>query len=214
MVRVERFTGGPVGTHGYLVWDEGARTAIQVDAPYDVAPGVLAALARESLTLIALVDTHGHWDHIGDSEALRRATGAPLLIHSADASLLAAPHAYGYPLPRPIAPHRADRFLAEAEALTVGSAEFRVLHTPGHTPGGICLYAAGADLLLSGDTLFDGSYGRTDLPGASERDMWESLIRLSALPPATRVCPGHGDETTIGAQAWLTGLARAAGEAR
>jgi hydroxyacylglutathione hydrolase len=207
-MRVVRFTGGPLETRGYLVADDASRAAIQVDAPAGVAPAVAAELRRGGLTLVALVNTHGPWDHIGDNVAIREATGTPLLAHRGDADLLRAPHAFGFPLERPIPPSEPDRWIEEGDVIEAGSLRFRVLHTPGHSPGGVCLYEPAHEVLFSGDTLFDGSYGRTDLPGASERRMWESLIRLAALPPATRVWPGHGEPTTIGAQPWLTALAR------
>ncbi len=206
---VQPLTGGPLDTNGWLIGD-GAGAAILADAPRDAASAVRAALARRGWTLSAIVLTHGHWDHIGDVAALVAATHAPVFAHAGDRDMLSRPDGLGGALPFEIAPVTPDRWLAEGDRVACGTGTFTVLHTPGHSPGGICLYDPGSAILVAGDTLFDGAYGRTDLPGASERRMWESLLRLSKLPPATRVLPGHGPETTIGAQSWLTSLAGAA----
>ncbi len=206
---IMQVTGGPIQTHGYLVADEATGEAMQVDAPWGVADAVMAEVGRRGLRIVAIINTHGHWDHIGDNARFKALTGAPLYAHPLDAPLLKKPSTYGQPLPYTIEPTTPDRLLEHGQVVTVGRLSFTILHTPGHTPGGVCLFGAGVRALFSGDTLFDGSYGRTDLPGASERDIWSSLLHLAALPPDTAVYPGHGDTTSIGAQSWLVQLAPA-----
>ena len=103
----------------------------------------------------------------------------------------------------PIEGVKPDKFLSEGDTVDAGELHFRVIHTPGHTPGGICLHDPHASLLISGDTLFQGSIGNLSFPGADAEAMWTSLDKLAALPPETKVYPGHGEATTIGAEHWL-----------
>ena len=203
------FTGGPIGTNAWLAGDDATGMDLLADAPRETGSPVRAALAKRGWTLTSIVLTHGHWDHIGDVMALARATGARIHAHAGDRELLERPTGLGGMLPFDMEPVVPDHWISEGDVVNCGGIALDVWHTPGHSPGGICLHAAGESLLISGDTLFEGSYGRTDLPGASEKEMWASLLRLASLPPDTRVLPGHGPETTVGAQRWLTSLAGA-----
>lgn len=172
---------GPLGTNCYLVTDESAGETLVID-PGDEAAKLMEQVEAEGGKVVAIVNTHGHWDHTGADAALREKTGAPLLLHEADASW------YGGTV---------DRYLRDGEELAVGSLRLKVIHTPGHTKGGICLYLPG--LLFSGDTLFAESVGRTDLPGGSMAALVTSIReRLFVLPDETMVYPGHGPATTIG----------------
>ena len=123
---------------------------------------------------------------MGAIEKIKAETGAQILIHERDDFLL----------PLSDAPH-ADSFLKEDQVVNAGNISLRVIHTPGHTPGGICLYSEAEKTLFSGDTLFLGTYGRVDLPHSSEKEMLKSLEKLLNLPPETTVFPGHGAATTI-----------------
>lgn len=199
------FVGGPIGATAYLVGDEAAGEAMVVDAPAGVTSRIVASAAEHKLRITLLVSTHGHWDHIQDNAALREATGAPLAVHAADAALLEHPTTAPFRLPFRVPPSKPDRLLADGDVVSVGSLRFRVLNTPGHTPGCVCLHEPDAGVLLAGDTLFAGSYGRTDLPGGDDDAMAATLARLAALPSDTRVYPGHGPATTIGAERWLRG---------
>ena len=139
--------------------------------------------------------------------ALVRQTGAPLLIHTTDAPMIetSQPQTFGFDLPWE--PSQPTALLEEGSAVTLGDLTFTVLHTPGHTPGGICLLADEHDVLISGDTLFAGTYGRVDLPGAEPDLMIESLHRLATLSPTLTVHPGHGRSTTIAAERdWIANL--------
>jgi glyoxylase-like metal-dependent hydrolase (beta-lactamase superfamily II) len=165
-----------------------------------------AEAERRGLRIVALVNTHGHFDHIADNRALLDAAGAPppdLLAHPLEASRLAHPQAL-FPLPFAIPPTIPDRLVGEGDTVRVGRWTFTVLHTPGHSEGSICLFEPDAGLLFSGDTLFAGTHGRTDFPGGDAAGMNASLARLAALPASTRVLPGHGPATTIERErAWI-----------
>jgi glyoxylase-like metal-dependent hydrolase (beta-lactamase superfamily II) len=194
---LETLVVGPLEVNCYIVACERSRQALVVD-PGDEGARILAALAAAGLQLAMVVNTHGHFDHVGGNRLLLEASGAPLYIHQADAPLLAraADHAARYGL-RASASPPPGRTLAGGETLAVGELEVGVIHTPGHTPGGICLLVEGH--LFVGDTLFAGSVGRTDLPGG-DFDTLEASIRerLYVLPDATVVHPGHGPDTSIG----------------
>ncbi|MBI3911169.1 MAG: MBL fold metallo-hydrolase [Armatimonadetes bacterium] len=206
-MEIQQFTGGPVDTHGYLVFDLASGEALVVDAPLDTAAPILAEACRRDLRLLGLVLTHGHFDHLLDIPAYA-AAGVPVMAHAGDRPLLAFPQPalFGLPLAMPHVP--IDRELAEGDELLLGSLSWQVLHTPGHSPGGISLYAPREGVLFPGDVLFAGGMGRTDLPGADALQLYRSLARLADLPPETIVYPGHGPRTTIGAeQDWIRQLA-------
>jgi hydroxyacylglutathione hydrolase len=203
-------TGGPVDTNGYLVVDETHHQAVAIDAPEGAAAAFAARAERDGLQVVRLVLTHGHWDHIFDALFFRRAFQCPIAIHPADAFMLQVPQTELFGLPFSIPPFEADEMLDDGENVTAGSLEMTVLHTPGHSPGGICLHNAQVGVLFAGDTLFQGTFGRTDLPGSDVEAMAGSLASLADLPPGTRVYSGHGPATTIGAEAgWIRGLGAA-----
>lgn len=194
------FTWFPVGMLGancYLLGDKESREALVVDPGGDV-PRILQELNKQGLKLKYIINTHGHYDHVAGNDQLREATGAEVLIHSLDAEMLTSSRGnlsllMGFNL----ALKPADRTLAEGDILRLGEIELKVLHTPGHTPGGICLQGAG--FVIVGDTLFAGSIGRTDFPGGSYTQLLQSIRnRLLTLPDETEVYCGHGPQTTIG----------------
>jgi hydroxyacylglutathione hydrolase len=198
---IETFPVGPLTCNCTILGDEVTREAMVVD-PGDNIPQILSRLQKHGLTLRQIVVTHAHIDHVGGAAQLRKLTGAPVIMNQQDLGLLGMMQMQagwlGVPTPE-VAPPDAS---AE-DGLTVGLTTLpaQVLHTPGHTPGSICLlfHFNDQDLLLAGDTLFAGSIGRTDLPGGNGQQILRSLReRLLVLPDATRVLPGHGPETTIG----------------
>jgi hydroxyacylglutathione hydrolase len=196
---LESFPVGPLHCNCTILGDEVTREAIVVD-PGDNIPEILSRLQKHGLTLRQIVITHAHIDHVGGAVQLKRATGAPVFLNQKDLGLLSAMEIQagwiGVPTPE-VAPPDAS---AE-DGLAVGLAALpgEVIHTPGHTPGSICLLFQKQNLLLAGDTLFAGSIGRTDLPGGDGRQILRSLReRLLVLPDTTRVLPGHGPETSIG----------------
>lgn len=180
------------------VWIVGDDTeAIVIDAAHD-AEAIAAALGGR--TLRAIVCTHAHNDHIDAAPALAEATGAPVLLHPDDLPLWKQTH-----------PDRApDGELADGQALTVAGTTLTVLHTPGHAPGAVCLYAPGLATVFTGDTLFQGGPGATGRSFSHFPTIVDSIRdRLLTLPPRTRVRTGHGDGTTIAAEAphlqeWIT----------
>jgi len=188
---------GPLQVNAYLIGCETTKEALVID-PGEDGEEILAAVARAGLTVKLIVNTHGHFDHVGANALLVEKTGAPLYIHVSDAPFLPRikEHAAIYGLKVRTSPPP-DRVLHGGETLTVGELQIKVLHTPGHTPGGICLHVG--DHLFSGDTLFADSVGRTDLPGGSHDDLVEAIReKLFDLPDETIVHPGHGPDTTIG----------------
>jgi glyoxylase-like metal-dependent hydrolase (beta-lactamase superfamily II) len=204
-VRIEVGAFGPWETNAYLVWDGRSDEALVIDPGMNAADALVARAADIGLRIHLIANSHGHIDHIFDNAALKRASGAPLAIHPDDAYRLSGENIYGLDVEASMA----ERDLREGEALSIGALRFRVLHMPGHTEGSVCLYEADLGLLLAGDVLFRGSYGRTDLPGGNDEQMVASLIRLLRdIPADTRVLPGHGGETTIGREAgWLERVA-------
>jgi glyoxylase-like metal-dependent hydrolase (beta-lactamase superfamily II) len=204
------FPVGALGCNCTIVGCTETGEALVVD-PGDEAPAILEALARERLTAVKLVHTHAHFDHLLATGEVAAATGAEILLHRDDRWLwehaVMQTEAFGVGRldGRPWAgPPPPDAELAGDEALGFGRREARALHTPGHTPGSICLYidAPGEPpLLLAGDTLFAGSIGRTDLWGGSPAAIVRSIQeRLLTLPDDTVVVPGHGPETHIGVE--------------
>jgi glyoxylase-like metal-dependent hydrolase (beta-lactamase superfamily II) len=203
---VQAFAGGPIDALCYLVADQQAGEALVIDAPGDIASAVLDRARELGVRIIAIVATHGHFDHILDLAELKARTSATVSVHRADAGMLERPSTAPFPLPIEIPAVVPDRLLAEGDAVTVGGMRFSVLSTPGHTPGSICLLSDDGATLFTGDTLFAGGWGRTDLPGGSVEQLERSLARLGALPADTRVYPGHGSSTAIGRESWLPTL--------
>jgi hydroxyacylglutathione hydrolase len=178
--------------------DESTREAMVVD-PGDEIESILEIVARHGWTVKSIVITHAHIDHIAGAQKLKRATGAPVYMNQQDAELQRMMDVQatwlGMPTPEAV---EIDVSAKDGDKLLVGTTEFQVLHTPGHTQGSICLWIPGEGKLVAGDTLFHESIGRTDLPGGDGRQILRSIHdKLLPLPGDTEVIPGHGGNTTI-----------------
>jgi glyoxylase-like metal-dependent hydrolase (beta-lactamase superfamily II) len=206
-MKVLQLTTGPVATNVWVLADIGTREAIAIDTATPSVRWLTEQLADEGWRLRFVVSTHRHWDHIGDNAEVVIATGATLAAHRLDRHGLEQPDATSAPFPIPPSVPALD--LAEGSRLRFGEIDLTVLHTPGHTEGSVCLLSAEDGLLFSGDTLFAGGWGRTDLPGGDAALMVESLSRLQTLEDRMTVLPGHGPRTTIGRERpWLEQVAR------
>src|SRR3954470_19313467 len=175
MDRISRVVG-PVATNVHVLADVRTREAIAIDTAIPSLPWIADELAARDWTLRLIVSTHGHWDHTGDNAGVADATGAEIAVHALDRDALVHPTPLWAPFEIP--PCVAAVELAEGGEVRFGEIRLRVLHTPGHTEGSVCLYAPDEGLLLSGDTLFAAGWGRTDLPGGDPDALVESLIRL------------------------------------
>lgn len=189
---------GMVGTNVYIVSNTETKQTLLVD-PADHAGAILDKCKKDGLTIEAVLLTHGHFDHILAAEEIRRAVGAPIYAHEKETRLLGDARLNSSA--KWMAPFTltADKVVKEGDSLSLAGLEITVLHTPGHTAGSCCYYLEKEGILISGDTLFRGSYGRTDLPTGNEAEIFASVHRLlSELPEEVKVFPGHMGATTIG----------------
>lgn len=190
---------GPIMANCFILGCEETLEAAVID-PGDEADRILLALAESNLTTKLIINTHGHFDHVGANKRLNEVTGAPILIHPLDRPMLSqladSAAAWGMAADNSPAP---DRELQDGDEVTFGRITLKVLHTPGHTPGGISLYTDSE--VFVGDTLFAGSIGRTDFPGGSFETLKKSIQqKLFKLSDDLKVYPGHNQATTIGVE--------------
>jgi len=200
---------GPLGTNVHVLADARSREAIAIDTAIPSLAWIAEELAARDWTLKLIVSTHGHWDHVGDNAAVAEHTGADIAVHPLDRGRLTDPQPLWAPFEIPPSVPAVE--LAEGGLIHFGELRLRVLHTPGHTEGSVCLLAEDEGLLFSGDTLFAGGWGRVDLPGGDAVAMAASLARLSGLDDRIGVFPGHGQATTIGRERALLELVRDGG---
>lgn len=194
-MKVTYFAVGDLGVNCYIVSDDSGHAVI-IDPGAD-AKRILSAVKADNLTVDYILLTHAHFDHIMAAEELRDATGAQLCVGAGDATMLGDAQ---YNLSAMVYPERtvqltADRLLVEGDVVCFGDASLTVMETPGHTLGGVCY--AGETVLFTGDTLFAGSIGRTDLPGGDMTILRRSLMRLAQLEGDYTVYAGHGEQTML-----------------
>jgi hydroxyacylglutathione hydrolase len=200
-MEVTSFLSGPADTNAYII--SNGSFAFIIDPAPGSAPRIQKHIETKQLTVSHILLTHSHWDHTADVAPLKELYQVPVGIHPDDQGNLIAPGSDGLPCWFDIPSVKPDFFLNDGDSIELEGAEFSVIHTPGHSPGGICLYCKEKETLVSGDTLFHQSIGNLSFPTSDPKKMWESLKKLEVLPPSTRVYPGHGPATTIGAETWL-----------
>lgn len=193
---IERLTVGPLQANCFIIGDEITGNAIVVD-PGDEPDLIMDIIRERNLNVRYIICTHGHFDHVGAVPDIKEKTGAKVMIHKDEIEIYHAARDmaafWGYDvemLPEP------DVLVSDGDRIDLGDISFTILHTPGHSSGGICLYGVG--IVVTGDTLFAGSVGRTDFYGGDINKLRESFNRLMSLPEETRVLPGHGPDSTIG----------------
>lgn len=190
-MRIKQLTVGMMGVCCYIVACDETKESVIID-PGGGEEAILAACDQDKLTVKYIINTHGHPDHVCGNKLLKERTGAEIVMHAADADFFGNPQIEQFfsQLGLPASPP-ADKRVTDGDTLFFGRESLTVIHTPGHTPGGICLYSK--PNLFSGDTLFAGGVGRTDFPGGSTQELLHSIkSRLLNLPPDTIVWPGHG----------------------
>ncbi len=196
----EQLEVAPLGVNCTVLGCQQTKLGVVVDPGGD-ADRIIALVERLGLKISFILNTHGHFDHVGANRQLVERYAAPLLIHAADADLLqrVAEVAQRYGIRGGQNSPAADQFLTDGQELNFGSCSIKVLHTPGHTPGGCCFYLEAEKRIITGDTLFADSIGRTDLPGGSHQQLLASIrSKLFTLPDDVTAYPGHGEATTIG----------------
>lgn len=197
-MKIEKFVIGMMGTNCYLVTREETKQAVVID-PAACPPYLVSHIKREGLKVEAILLTHGHFDHIMGIDEMRKEFPVPVYAHESEKETLTDPslnlsahYSEGYTF-------RDAVCLKDGQVLEVAGFSFKVLHTPGHTPGGVCYYEEKEKVLFSGDTLFQNSVGRTDFPNSSTSDLVRSVReKLMCLPDDVHVYPGHMGETEIG----------------
>ncbi|MCC6502801.1 MAG: MBL fold metallo-hydrolase [Deltaproteobacteria bacterium] len=204
---------GALEVNCYIVWDRATLDGVIIDPGAD-AGEIEAAVKENGVKVRCVLNTHGHFDHVGANKAMKAAFKVPVAIHPDDAPLMADAHEhgifFGVETPKQAAP---DILLEDGQSMEFGPLKFKVIHTPGHTRGGVCLYLEGAKALFTGDTLFAGSVGRTDFEGGSMDELMSSISRkLLSLDDKVMVLPGHGPSSTIGEERmtnpYLAGIKR------
>lgn len=204
---IEKLEVGSFVANCYIIGNESNQEGIVID-PGAEASKILNKVKSLGLEIKFIILTHGHMDHVGALQEIKEATGAVVAIHADDAGALQRSNPLSAMIDfSPQTPPPPDRLLKDGDSLAAGNLSFSVIHTPGHTPGGICLLAE--QVVFTGDTLFNSSIGRTDLAGGSYQQLIDGILsKLMALPDDTTVYPGHGPETTIGTERRLNPFLR------
>lgn len=195
-MKIYKFSVGTLGTNSYLCVDESTQKAFLTDPGGD-ANKLLSAIEAKKATLQYVILTHGHFDHILVLNEIVSATGAKILIHRLDAAMLLDPSLslLSRFSSKDITFPEADRHLSDGDLITVGNSEIKIIHTPGHTQGSICIKVG--DDLISGDTLFRECVGRSDFPGGDFKTLLASLKTIASLNVKGKIYPGHGMSTTM-----------------
>jgi hydroxyacylglutathione hydrolase len=195
---IEKFEDGPVWTIGYLVYDADTREAVVIDVPMWSGEKIYKRVKELGLSVKFIVATHGHWDHTGEMRKLKMLTAARVCANKDDEWMMVDPNGMVISPPEQIEPVEVEVPLVDGSELYVGTMTFRVVHTPGHSAGSICLYMPDSKVLFTGDTLFAGSIGRVDLPTGSMEEISKSIMeKILTLPEDVNIYPGHGTSSTL-----------------
>ncbi len=198
-LHIEKFEDGPVWTIGYLVYDTAPGEGIVIDVPMWSAEKIYRRVRELGISVKYIVATHGHWDHIGEMAKLKQLTGAAVCGNGADEWMMRDPNGMVIPPPEKIEPVEVKEVLSDGNELLFGRIRLKVIHTPGHSLGSICVYDEAAGVLFTGDTLFAGSIGRVDLPTGSMEEISKSIPdKIMTLPDEVKIYPGHGPDSTLG----------------
>ncbi|MDR1952185.1 MAG: MBL fold metallo-hydrolase [Elusimicrobiota bacterium] len=195
MIKVESVVSGPIRTNCYLIYDSDTKAALIVDPGQD-GDKVIEAVNSLGLKPEMLVNTHGHFDHIFDDDKIRKKFNIPLAVYKDEAYMLADPNKNASAFfEEPVSITNPEILLEDNQIVKLSFTEFKVIHTPGHTKGGICLLFD--KFLITGDTLFKGEVGRTDLEDGSYQTLMQSLEKLKSLDPSLIIYPGHEEYTDL-----------------
>jgi glyoxylase-like metal-dependent hydrolase (beta-lactamase superfamily II) len=194
-MKIETIVVGPLQVNCYVVYDEKSLEALVIDAG-DEPEKILKFIRDRNLKVSSIICTHAHFDHTGGISAVRDKTGAKVMLHVDDLEIYMSVESqgavWGFNIVQP--PHP-DLFVRDGEEIIAGDVKLRVMHTPGHSPGGICLHTGG--IIFTGDTVFAGSVGRTDFYGGDLGALKASFKKVLSLPSETKILPGHGNWTTV-----------------
>lgn len=201
---IKAFSSGPLYTNAMVLSCESSKKAAIIDPAPESFSSLVEYIQSNDLDPAYILLTHSHFDHIGDLKKTKNYFKVPVYVHDFDKANVLEPGADGIPFFSTIPPTEVDGSLVDGQFLELGSLKIKVIHTPGHSPGGVCFYIKEQKLLISGDTLFKGSIGNLSLPTSSPKDMRASLQTLAKLPAETAVYPGHGDPTTLHEESWIS----------
>ena len=201
---IHSFPTGVLAENTYVIVCTETKEAVIVDPGVGSYAILLNKMEELSIEVKAIWLTHTHWDHIVDAGKIQKALALPIYVHEEDKDNLIDPGADGIPMGRmKFDGGSPDHFISEGDIVSAGRNNFMVIHTPGHSPGGVCFYCKEEKVVIAGDTLFKGSIGILNLPTAEPKRMKESLFTLAKLPSDVSVYPGHGPPTTIGDESWI-----------
>lgn len=200
-MRIYSFPVGPLSTNCLLIDD--ASELVIIDPGLGSFQKILESVEFNHFTPKAIWLTHSHWDHTADLAKCKKYFDIPVYVHSLDAGNVKKPGSDGLPVFIPIEKVEDVQLINDGDILEIGKTSFKVMHTPGHSPGGCCFYCQEENILISGDTLFAGSIGNLSLPTANAEKMWDSMNRLAKLNKKTKVYPGHGESTTLENESWI-----------